>query len=109
MTGNNLKNKNPLIVWDRLEIGPVKVERRRLSVPYRIVFDGKEDSINLLYTYEENVFDPGDEASQNLAGMIGAQLALNYGLFCKRMVFHMMTQIAAFSWIWLRIPPGKFM
>jgi hypothetical protein len=88
MTENDSKQNDPLLVWDRLEIGPVKVERKRLIAPYRVIKDGKEEKTDLIYTYEENVFDPRDENSQNLANMIGAQVALNYGLFCKQMVFH---------------------
>ncbi|MEX1309997.1 MAG: creatininase family protein, partial [Candidatus Sulfomarinibacteraceae bacterium] len=37
--------------------------------------------------YDEDVFSPGDPASANLASMIAAQVALNYGLFCREMVF----------------------
>ncbi|HPQ42453.1 MAG TPA: creatininase family protein, partial [bacterium] len=44
--------------------------------------------IDLVYKYQEPVFDPSDPASANLAAMIGAQLALNYGLFFRRIVFH---------------------
>lgn len=81
------KRPNPLLVFDRLEIGPVKVERKRLSTPYRLFYNGTEDSIDLMYTYEEAVFDPADPAGQNLAAVIGAQVAFNYGLFCKKIIF----------------------
>ncbi|MGE5343203.1 MAG: hypothetical protein ACM3SY_17160 [Candidatus Omnitrophota bacterium] len=87
-TPNASTSGNPLLVWDRLEIGPVKVEPRRLIAPYRLFYNGKEFKTDLIYTYEETVFEPGSLASQNLADMIGAQLALNYGLFCKQMIFH---------------------
>lgn len=81
------KRSNPLLVFDRLEVGPVKVERRRISTPYRLFYNGTEDRIDLIYKYEEAVFDPADPAGQNLAAMIGAQVAFNYGLFCKKIVF----------------------
>jgi creatinine amidohydrolase/Fe(II)-dependent formamide hydrolase-like protein len=42
----------------------------------------------LAYSYEEDVFDPADPVDQNLAHVVGAQLALNYGLFCEEIVFH---------------------
>lgn len=77
-----------LQVFDRLEVGPVKVEPRRLVAPYRVWQHGKKDSIDLIYRYEEKVFDPDEAASQNLAHMIAAQVALNYGLFCRSIVFH---------------------
>jgi creatinine amidohydrolase/Fe(II)-dependent formamide hydrolase-like protein/7-cyano-7-deazaguanine synthase in queuosine biosynthesis len=76
-----------LQVFDRLEVGPVKLERRRLIAPYRIFRKGKQDVHDLIYSYEEDVFDPSDEASLNLASMIAAQLAINYGLFCPIVVF----------------------
>jgi creatinine amidohydrolase/Fe(II)-dependent formamide hydrolase-like protein len=77
-----------LQVFDRLEIGPVKLEPRRLVAPYRLFWDGGEDRTELIYSYEETVFDPSEPESQNLADMIAAQVALNYGLFCHAIVFH---------------------
>jgi creatinine amidohydrolase/Fe(II)-dependent formamide hydrolase-like protein len=77
-----------LEVFDRLEVGPVRLERKRLVAPYRLFYGGKEDSTELIYSYEENVFAPSEPEAQNLAGMIAAQVALNYGLFCRSMVFH---------------------
>ncbi len=77
-----------LEVFDRLEIGPVKLEPRRLVAPYRLFYNGKEDRTELIYSYEETVFDPTEPESKNLADMIAAQVALNYGLFCGSLVFH---------------------
>jgi creatinine amidohydrolase/Fe(II)-dependent formamide hydrolase-like protein/7-cyano-7-deazaguanine synthase in queuosine biosynthesis len=77
-----------LRIFDRLEVGPVKLQRRRLIAPYRVSQKGGEDTFDLIYSYEEDVFDPSDEACQNLASMIAAQLAINYGLFCSSIVFH---------------------
>ena len=51
-----------LEVFDRLEVGPVRLERRRLLAPYRLSQQGKEDSHDLIYTYEEDIFDPSDDA-----------------------------------------------
>lgn len=76
-----------LNVIDELRVGQAKVEKNRLVCPYTVVQDGKEDSIELVFSYEEDVFTPGEAVDQNLADMIGAQLALNYGLFCTRIVF----------------------
>jgi hypothetical protein len=77
-----------LQVFDRLEIGPVKLEPRRLMAPYRLFWNGREDRTDLIYSYEEKVFDPLEPESRNLADMIAAQVALNYGLFCRSIVFH---------------------
>jgi creatinine amidohydrolase/Fe(II)-dependent formamide hydrolase-like protein/7-cyano-7-deazaguanine synthase in queuosine biosynthesis len=79
---------SPLEVFDRLEVGPVQLERRRLIAPYRLLQAGKEDRLDLIYSYEEDVFDPSYDASQNLAAMVAAQAAINYGLFCRKIVFH---------------------
>jgi creatinine amidohydrolase/Fe(II)-dependent formamide hydrolase-like protein len=76
-----------LCVIDRLEVGPVRLEPKRLVAPY-VVFRGKKrDEIDLIYRYEEAVFDPGDSGAFNLASMVAAQVALNYGLFCREIVF----------------------
>ncbi len=73
-----------LVVIDRLEVGPVKVESDRIAASYRV----GEDSFELAYKYEEPVFDPEDPDASNLAAVILAQVALNYGLFCREIVFH---------------------
>jgi creatinine amidohydrolase/Fe(II)-dependent formamide hydrolase-like protein/7-cyano-7-deazaguanine synthase in queuosine biosynthesis len=77
-----------LQVFDSLQVGPVKLEPRRLTAPYKLIQKGKEETIDLVYSYEEDVFDPTDLASQNLASMIAAQVALNYGLFFRSIVFN---------------------
>lgn len=77
-----------LVVIDRLDVGPVRVERDRLTTPYRVTRGGSEDTTELVYKFGEAVFDPDEQASVNLASMVGAQVALNYGLFCRRIVFH---------------------
>jgi creatinine amidohydrolase/Fe(II)-dependent formamide hydrolase-like protein len=77
-----------LQIFDRLEVGPVKLESQRLTAPYRLYGEGREDRTELVYSYEETVFDPSEPESQNLADMIAAQVALNYGLFCRSIVFH---------------------
>ena len=77
-----------LKVFERLEIGPVRLEPRRLIAPYRLFYNGKMEQTKLIYSYEETVFDPVEPESQNLANMIAAQVALNYGLFCDTLVFH---------------------
>ena len=88
MTIEDKENLHILQVIDRMEIGPVQLEKRRLRVPYRVFQNGKESVNQLEYSYEEDVFDPNDAASMNLANMIGAQVALNYGLFCNEIIFH---------------------
>jgi creatinine amidohydrolase/Fe(II)-dependent formamide hydrolase-like protein len=84
------KRSDPLYalqVWDKLEVGPVRVQPRRLIAPYRIERGGRSESIDLIYRYEEPVFDPRFPGTVNLASMIAAQVALNYGLFCGEISF----------------------
>lgn len=77
-----------LRVIDRLEVGPPRLEKRRLRMPYRVVGAGGDaDEKELTYRFEEDVFDPEEIDAQNLAAMIGAQVALNYGLFAKTIEF----------------------
>jgi len=77
-----------LLTIDRLEIGPVTVEPRRLTAPYRVTVGGTTEETELAYKWEEDVFDPASSASLNLASLVAAQVALNYGLFCREIVFH---------------------
>jgi len=78
----------PLRVLERLEVGPVRVQANRLTAPYVVVRNGTEERAELAYRWEEDVFSPDDAASRNLAAMVAAQVALNYGLFCNEIVFH---------------------
>ncbi len=77
-----------LNVISKMEIGPVRVERHRLLAPYTVFKKNESSTFELIYNYGENVFDPKEYESLNLASMIAAQVALNYGLFCKQIVFH---------------------
>ena len=72
---------------DRLTVGPVRLEPRRLTMPYVVEQDGRRTEHELIYRYEVDVFDPSSVADRNLASLVGVQVALNYGLFCREMVF----------------------
>lgn len=72
---------------ERLEVGPAEVSPHQVTTPYRVQRDGQSHETRLVYRYEEPVFDLDDPVSLNLAHLIGAQVALNYGLFCSRLVF----------------------
>jgi len=76
----------PLLAFDSLEIGPVQLEKKRLLCPYRITQAGQDRACQLIYSYEEPVFDPKEASSRNLAGMIAVQVAMNYALFCRRIL-----------------------
>lgn len=76
-----------LEVIDRLTVGPVTLLPDRLKVPYRVARGDGEEVFELAYRYSEELFDPAAAADRNLAAMIGAQVAFNYGLFCREIVF----------------------
>ncbi len=77
----------PLRVIDRLEVGPVELTSRTCSAAYRVTIGGETSATKLAFRYAEDVFDPSDLASRNLASMIVAQVALNYGLFVREIEF----------------------
>ncbi len=77
-----------LRAFERLEVGPIRLEPRRLVAPYTVHADASSESTELAYRWETDVFDPSDRADRNLAALIAAQVALNYGLFCDELVFH---------------------
>lgn len=77
-----------LEVIDRLEVGPVELAPDRLRAPYRVTRSGQTQVMELAYRYQGAVFEPAEPASRNLADLIAAQVALNYGLFCREIVFH---------------------
>ncbi len=79
----------PLLVFDRLEVGRRAARARAASrAPTRWCAPEGTEAVDLSYSCEEDVFDPADPADVNLAAMIPAQVALNYGLFCREIVFH---------------------
>jgi len=77
-----------LEVFDTVEVGPIKLEKNRITAPYLIRQGNRTDSNELIYSYDESVFNPQDESDMNLANMIAAQVALNYGLFSKQIIFN---------------------
>ena len=50
-------------VIDQLEVGPVRVEPRRIMAPYSVTRDSQVHTMNLIYRFEEDVFVPGEPAS----------------------------------------------
>jgi len=77
-----------LVAIDRLEVGPVRLEPQRVVAPYHVIQGDQTSTFEFIYRFEEPVFDPAEADSQNLAAMMAAQPALNYGLFCRKIVFH---------------------
>ncbi len=85
------RSHDPLALLEaimRLEVGPVRVEKKRLIAPYCVIRGKKRSSFDLIYRYDEDVFDPAGQTSVNLAALIAAQVSFNYGLFSKEIIFH---------------------
>jgi creatinine amidohydrolase/Fe(II)-dependent formamide hydrolase-like protein/7-cyano-7-deazaguanine synthase in queuosine biosynthesis len=76
-----------LLVIDRLEVGPPRIESNRVTTPYRVVVGPGSSSIDYVYRFEDGVLEPDVSTDRNLAALMGAQVALNYGLFCREIVF----------------------
>ncbi|HID28707.1 MAG TPA: creatininase family protein, partial [Desulfobacterales bacterium] len=79
---------NMLGVIPQLEIGPIRLEANRVASTYALTQNGSTETMDLVYRFEEKVFDSEEPDSMNLGAMLTAQVALNYGLFCDKIVFH---------------------
>lgn len=77
-----------LLVIDRLELAEPKIEPDRVTTTYTVVQGEETSSVDFVYRFEEAVLDPESPADRNLAALMGAQVALNYGLFCHEIIFH---------------------
>jgi creatinine amidohydrolase/Fe(II)-dependent formamide hydrolase-like protein len=75
-----------LEVIDRLEVGPVRVEPRRIVAPYAVTRGGRTEVFEFSNRWEQDVLSPDDPGDRNLAALIALQVALNYGLFCREIV-----------------------
>ncbi len=74
-------------VLDRLEIGPVRLEEKRIRADYTVTAGARRETFEVQFCYEESVFSDSLPSVRSLADMIAAQAAVNYGLFCREIVF----------------------
>ncbi len=71
-----------------LHVGSIRVEPRRITARYTVTRNDKTTiSADLIYRYQEPVFQPRTAESINLASVILAQVAMNYGLFFDEIIF----------------------
>ncbi len=76
------------ITLKKLSVKNIRIEPKKIRGEYRIEkFSGEESSIELIYSYEEKYFDKNDPGDINLASMMIAQIAVNYGLFFETIEF----------------------
>ncbi len=77
-----------LVVFSSLKVHQLRVEPARVRATYTLAkMSGETLSNELIYSYSSPFFDPGRAEDINLASMMLAQVALNYGLFCKTITF----------------------
>lgn len=79
----------PLHVIRKLTVGPLRLRANRVSARYTVAMRGSNRSrhIDFIYRFEEAVFHPDNAHSENLAAILAAQPAINYGLFADHIHF----------------------
>jgi hypothetical protein len=76
------------VVLKKLTVSQLRVERRKVSARYKVeTHNGGIAETELIYSYEQPYFDPSDGTDINLASMMVAQVAFNYGLFFETIEF----------------------
>ncbi|MBT8187501.1 MAG: hypothetical protein KJO73_07420 [Croceitalea sp.] len=77
-----------LVVFSKLTVHSPIIEPKRVKAVYVITKkDGTEESNELIYSYDAVYFDKKNNNDLNLASMMVAQVALNYGLFFEQVIF----------------------
>jgi len=75
-------------VHKKLSVKNIRIESKKVKADYCIEKSpGETDSIELIYTYEKPYFSNKNSNDVNLASMMLAQVALNYGLFFETVEF----------------------
>ncbi|KAA3615363.1 MAG: hypothetical protein DWQ05_13480 [Calditrichaeota bacterium] len=70
------------VVLKKLAVKNISIEPRKVKAEYCVEkFSGDTNSIELIYSYENAYFSKKQASDVNLASMMLAQVALNYGLF----------------------------
>ena len=76
------------ITLKKLTIENIVIESRIVKGDYVIEkISGEKIKTQLIYSYDNNYFDRMDPGDVNLASIMIAQVALNYGLFFERIEF----------------------
>ena len=76
------------IVLRKLTVGNIHIEPRQVKAKYTVEkFSGETESAEFIYSYDHAYFDRKNAHDINLASMMLAQVAFNYGLFCEVIEF----------------------
>lgn len=71
-----------LLVHKKLILSHLIVEKKRIKATYTLVkHDGSSYETELIYSYNQDYFEPKNPFHINLASMMASQVAINYGLF----------------------------
>ena len=77
-----------LVVFSKLSVHNISIEPKRVKAVYTVSKrDGTSVANELIYSYDSDYFDKKRPEDVNLASMMMAQVALNYGLFFESMEF----------------------
>lgn len=77
-----------LVVFEELRVHKLDVGPKRVKATYQLKkMDAERVENDLIYSYDKKYFNKKDAEDINLASLMVAQVALNYGLFCKTIVF----------------------
>lgn len=75
-------------VLKKLSVKNIHIEPKKVKAAYVVEKpSGETNSFELIYSYEKSYFRKDDPADVNLASMMLAQVALNYGLFFETIEF----------------------
>ncbi|MCB0662695.1 MAG: hypothetical protein KDC24_08145 [Saprospiraceae bacterium] len=76
------------VVLKHIKVCDLKIQSKQVSATYEIQhFNGEKEQTRLIYSYQEKLFDKKSLTDWNLASMMVAQVAFNYGLFCEELIF----------------------
>lgn len=77
-----------VVVFESLTVHDLSVLPRQIKANYSLLKkDGEAVSTELIYSYDEAVFKSNRWEDVNMASMMVAQVAMNYGLFCEKIIF----------------------
>ena len=76
------------VVLKKLSVRNIEIAPKQVKAEYCVErFTGETDAYELIYSYEHPYFNGKNAADVNLASMMLAQVALNYGLFFETIEF----------------------
>jgi hypothetical protein len=83
-----MNDSRALRVLKKLSVHELVVEKKRVKATYSVQqMDGNLASNELIYSYDQTYFNPAAAEDVNLASVMVAQVALNYGLFFEEIEF----------------------